>query len=144
MIETDRHVIYHEIRASLGIGVSQAQSILHKHLGMKKLCSRWILHNFTEAQKTDSVTWCYTTLTRFKEGVSNLVWDIVKGDGTWIYCYNYKTKQQSTIWVYREEPKPIKVACGRSAFKLMIASFFNKTGHVATVSLENCRTVNSD
>ncbi|GBP35257.1 hypothetical protein EVAR_19477_1 [Eumeta japonica] len=36
MIETDRHVIYHEIRASLGM--SQIQQILPKYLGIKKLC----------------------------------------------------------------------------------------------------------
>ncbi|GBP06135.1 hypothetical protein EVAR_3520_1 [Eumeta japonica] len=30
-------------------------------------------------------------LTRFKKGASNLVWDIVTGDETWIYCYDLKT-----------------------------------------------------
>ncbi|GBP70141.1 hypothetical protein EVAR_55461_1 [Eumeta japonica] len=53
MIKTDKHVTYHEIQASLGIGISQIQSMLHKHLNMKKPCSQWILHNLTEAQKTD-------------------------------------------------------------------------------------------
>ncbi|GBP84862.1 hypothetical protein EVAR_100621_1 [Eumeta japonica] len=32
----------------------------------------------------------------------------------------------------------------RSVSKRIIASFYNKTGHVAIVALENCRTVNSD
>ncbi|GBP57082.1 hypothetical protein EVAR_36749_1 [Eumeta japonica] len=36
MIERDKDVTYYEIRASLGIGMSQIQSILYKHLGMKK------------------------------------------------------------------------------------------------------------
>ncbi|GBP65653.1 hypothetical protein EVAR_53462_1 [Eumeta japonica] len=45
MVETDRHVTYHEIRASLRVGMSNIQSILQKHLGMKKLCSQWIPHN---------------------------------------------------------------------------------------------------
>lgn len=144
MIETDRHVTYHEIRASLEIGMSQIQSILHKHLGVRKLCSRWIPHNLTEDQKTDRVTWCRAMLTRFNEGASNLVWDIVTGDETWIYCYDPKTKQQSSVWVFQDEPKPTKVARVKSASKRMIASFFNKTGHVATVALENRRTVNSD
>ncbi|GBP43560.1 Histone-lysine N-methyltransferase SETMAR [Eumeta japonica] len=53
MIETDRHVTYHGIRASLGIGMNQIQSILHKHLSMKKQCSWWIPYNLTEAQKRD-------------------------------------------------------------------------------------------
>ncbi|GBP60500.1 Putative uncharacterized protein FLJ37770 [Eumeta japonica] len=34
MIETDRHVTYHEIRAFLDIGKSQIQSIRHKYFGM--------------------------------------------------------------------------------------------------------------
>ncbi|GBP86766.1 hypothetical protein EVAR_66674_1 [Eumeta japonica] len=49
MLETDRHETYHETRAFLGISL-RIQSMLHKHLGMKKLCSRWIPHSFTEAQ----------------------------------------------------------------------------------------------
>ncbi|GBP43980.1 hypothetical protein EVAR_27148_1 [Eumeta japonica] len=32
----------------------------------------------------------------------------------------------------------------RRAFKRTVASFFNKTGHVAAIALENCRIVNSD
>ncbi|GBP21658.1 hypothetical protein EVAR_16204_1 [Eumeta japonica] len=56
MIRTDGHMTYHEIQASLGINMSQTQSILHKYLGTKKLCSQWIPHNLTEFQKTDRVT----------------------------------------------------------------------------------------
>ncbi|GBP29908.1 hypothetical protein EVAR_18388_1 [Eumeta japonica] len=44
------------------------------------------------------------------------------------------------MWVYGDEPKPSKMARERSASKRMIA-LFNRTGHVATVTLENCRTV---
>ncbi|GBP74611.1 hypothetical protein EVAR_98478_1 [Eumeta japonica] len=40
------------------------------------------------------------------------------------------------------EPTPTKVARERSASKRTIASFSNKTGPVATVALESCRTVN--
>ncbi|GBP09259.1 hypothetical protein EVAR_71152_1 [Eumeta japonica] len=54
MIETDKHLTYHEIRTSLGKTMSQIQSILHKHLGMMSmigLYSQWNLLNLTEAQK---------------------------------------------------------------------------------------------
>ncbi|GBP72216.1 hypothetical protein EVAR_51123_1 [Eumeta japonica] len=77
-------------------------------------------------------------LTRFKE------WGILKGDETCIYYYDSKTKQQSSIWVYRDEPKSTKWARERSASKRMIVSFFNKTGHMAIVVLENCHTANND
>ncbi|GBP97279.1 hypothetical protein EVAR_70280_1 [Eumeta japonica] len=57
-----------------------------------ELCLRWIPRNSTEAQKTDRVTWCNAMLTGLKEGASHLVWGIVTGDETWIYCYDPKTK----------------------------------------------------
>ncbi|GBP36038.1 hypothetical protein EVAR_29168_1 [Eumeta japonica] len=86
MMETDRHVTIHEIRSFLGISMSQIQSILHKHLGMKKLSTWWIPLNLNGAQKTDRVTWYNAMLTRFKDEASNLAWDKVTGYETWIYC----------------------------------------------------------
>ncbi|GBP82636.1 hypothetical protein EVAR_48517_1 [Eumeta japonica] len=85
--------------------------------GMKKLFSRRVPRNLIETHKTDRVTWCNAMLIRFKEGASNLVRGIVTGDEAYIYCYDPKTKQQSTLWIYRVEPKQTKVACERNAFK---------------------------
>lgn len=144
MIETDRHVTYHEIQASLGIGASQVHSILHEHLGVRKLCARWIPHNLTVAQKKQRVTWCKATLKKFNRGASNLISHIVTGDESWIYCYDPETKQQSTVLVFRDEPNPTKVVRARSAAKRMVASFYGKAGHVATVALEDRNTVNAD
>lgn len=97
MIEMDRHATYREIEASLGINVKQIHLILHKHLGVRKLCSRWIPHNLTDAQKKVRVKWCKEMLDRFNRGASHLVYNIVTGDETWIYSYEPETKQQSTV-----------------------------------------------
>ncbi|GBP43634.1 hypothetical protein EVAR_32200_1 [Eumeta japonica] len=83
MIGTNKHVTHYEIWASLGVGMSQIQ-ILHKHLGMIKLCSRWFPDDLTEVQKTDRVIRFNAMITRLKEGVSNLVLDIVSGEETFI------------------------------------------------------------
>ncbi|GBP39521.1 Putative uncharacterized protein FLJ37770 [Eumeta japonica] len=57
MIETDTCDMLCENWISLGIGMRRIPIIiLYKHLGMKKLSSRWISYNLTEAQKTDRVT----------------------------------------------------------------------------------------
>ncbi|GBP04000.1 Claspin [Eumeta japonica] len=64
---------------------TQIQSILQKYLNMKKLCSRWIPHYLTETQKMDCITWCNAMLTGFKEGASNVMWDMVRGAETWAY-----------------------------------------------------------
>ncbi|GBP61632.1 hypothetical protein EVAR_43569_1 [Eumeta japonica] len=74
----------------------------------------------------DRVTWRNAMVARFKEGALNLVYQTVLHDETWIYWYDPKSKQQSTVRVYRGEPKPTKLACERSASKQIIAPFLIK------------------
>lgn len=144
MIEMDRHVTYDQIGASLGIGKKAIQQILHEHLGVKKLCARWIPHNLKSEQKKARVMWCKQMLSKFGRGAANAVYNIVTGDETWIYSYEPETKQQSTVWVFDGELNPTKVVRGRSTSKKMIAFFFGKIGPVATVALEDRRTVTAD
>ena len=79
MIERDRHITYREIQAPLGIDMKTIHTIFHDHLSVRKLCSRWILHNFTEAQKQARVKWSKEMLKKFNQGRSNLVYNIVIG-----------------------------------------------------------------
>ena len=69
---------------------------------------------------------------------------IVTVDESWICAYEPETKLQSTVWVFEPGPNPTKVVCERITLKQMLACFFCKTGHVATVPLEHRRRVNSE
>ncbi|EFN60885.1 Histone-lysine N-methyltransferase SETMAR, partial [Camponotus floridanus] len=144
LIMQDRHVTYREIQASLGVGMNCIQMILHEHLAVKKICSRWIPHNLTTTQKKDRVNWCKKMLKKFDRGASNAVYNLYTGDESWIYAYEPETKQQSTVWVFQNKPNPTKVVRAQSTSKQMLTCFFGKTGHVATVPLEKRRTVNSE
>ncbi|GBP55534.1 hypothetical protein EVAR_36257_1 [Eumeta japonica] len=53
--------------------------IIHEYLSVRKLCSRWIPHNLTEAQKFRLVDWCCDMMQRFAGGDSN-EYNIVAGD----------------------------------------------------------------
>ncbi|GBP42078.1 Myocyte-specific enhancer factor 2 [Eumeta japonica] len=55
VVETDKRVTYQQIRTSLGISMSQVHKMLHEHLVVRKLCTRWTPHNLTEAQKLSHV-----------------------------------------------------------------------------------------
>ena len=46
-----RHVTYREIDTTLGISGTSTNSILHEHLTVKKICSRWIPHNLSKVAK---------------------------------------------------------------------------------------------
>jgi histone-lysine N-methyltransferase SETMAR len=143
LIEEDRHVTYLEIEAALGISATSIHKILHEHLMVRKLCSRWIPHKLTDAQKKVRVDWCREMLAKFVGGASKSVYYIVTGDESWIYAYEPETKNQSTVWAFQFEENPTKVTRSRSVAKQMVACFFTKTGHVATVPLEHKKTVNS-
>lgn len=143
LILEDRHVTYREIEACLNIGSTAIHKILHEHLGVRKLCARWIPHKLTDAQKKVRVDWCHQMLYKFKNSASKDVYKIVTGDESWIYAYEPERKGQSVVWMFRYEEKPTKVTRSRSVAKQMVACFFTKTGHVATVALENQKTVNS-
>lgn len=143
LIMQDRHVTYLEIEATLGISATSIHKILHEHLGVRKLCARWIPHLLTDDQKKARVDWCREMIKKYNDGASKSVYYIVTGDESWIYAYEPETKNQSTVWVFQSEENPTKVTRSRSTAKQMVACFFTKTGHVATVPLEKQKTVNS-
>ncbi|KAJ0171150.1 hypothetical protein K1T71_013349 [Dendrolimus kikuchii] len=144
MLETDPRVTYQQIRTSLGIGMTQVHKILHKHLAVRKLCARWIPHYLTEAQKLRRVDWCREMIQRFNGGDSKAVFDILTGDESWIYCYDPETKRQSAQWVFPSEELPTKLKRDRSVGKSMVASFFGRTGHYATIVLEDQKSVTAE
>ncbi|GBP09808.1 hypothetical protein EVAR_81080_1 [Eumeta japonica] len=92
MIKTDRHVTYHELRASLGISIGQIQSILRKYLSMEKLCSRWIPHNLNDASnnRPHHLEQCHAYQIQ-RRGVKFGV-GLVTSDEISIYYYDPKTK----------------------------------------------------
>ena len=94
---------YTEIEASLGISSTSIHSILHEHLAVKKICSRWIPHNLTIAAKEVRVDFCKEMLqnTRcFKIRFwDHHRWRIMIRNMSLIYAFEPERKQQSTVWV---------------------------------------------
>ena len=65
-------------------------------------------------------------LQKYDRAASKHVYEIVTGDESWIYAYETESKQQSTVWIFQDEPNPTKVASARSTSKQMIACFSEK------------------
>ncbi|CAH1958820.1 unnamed protein product [Acanthoscelides obtectus] len=104
--------------ASLKISKTSIQKILHEEL----------------RQKAARVNWCQKSLDRFNSGNSKNVNSIITCDESWIYCYEPENKRQSAVWVFQGEEKPTK----------MVATFVSKAGHIATIPLNEQRTVTAD
>ena len=84
------------------------------------------------SHKIARVDWSKQMLQKYSRGASKHVNDIATGDESWLYAYEAESKQQS----FQDETNPTKVARARSTS--------GKTEHVASVPLEQRRTVNSE
>lgn len=143
LVKQDPRITCRDLQDILGIGSAAVDTILHKHLGLRKRCARWVPHSLTEDQKRVRVEWCMEMMFRFQHGHSKNIWEILTGDETWIYQFDPLTKQQSSVWLFPDESTPVKFRRSRSTGKKMVAAFFSKSGHIATVPLEGQRTVTS-
>lgn len=143
LIREERNITVREIEQEVGINVASVERILHNHLGVHKVASRWVPHLLTPEQKEQRVDWCHFMLQKFNDGRSKRVNDIVTGDETWIYAYDPETKQQSTVWVFDDEPPPTKVVRSKSMDKQMVAVFFRRTGIIAVIPVPKGKTVNA-
>ena len=86
------------------LGISGTHSILHEHLSVKKICSRWTPLNLSIAQKIARLV--ERNAQKYDRGASKNVYDIVTGDESCIYAHETASKQQSTVWVFQKEPNP--------------------------------------
>ena len=69
-----------EIETTLDIIGTSVHSIFLEHLTVKKICSRWLSHNLSIAQKKAHVNWSKEILQKNDLGASKHVYDIVTGD----------------------------------------------------------------
>ena len=54
MVEENRRITIEDIEGYIGIGSAAVQSIIHEHLGLRKLITRWVPHFLTVIQKKSS------------------------------------------------------------------------------------------
>ena len=97
LILEDHHVTYHEIEATLGISGTSIHSILHEHLTVKKIYSRWIPHNLSITR----VDWSKVMLQKYDRGASKYIYDIKTGDESWIYAYEPESTAVDCMGVSR-------------------------------------------
>ena len=100
LISKDQRITYQEIEYTLKISARNVRTILHECLGVRKRYTRWVPHNIREEQKQGRVDWCQPMLTKFDEGRSRQMWDIITGDETFIYPFDPEMKQQLAVWMF--------------------------------------------
>ena len=110
---------------ALGISGTSIHSILNEHLTVKKfICvgSHTICQSLRKRLVSIDRKKCSKNTIAVLWNTSMTSWQVMNR--------GFTRKQQSTVWVFQDEPNPIKVARPRSTSKQMIACFCRKTGHV--------------
>ena len=86
------------IPAITGRSQCSIHEIIHSHLKLKKVTSRWVPHELSEKNRQDRVNICKENLAFYKSGPGRLC-DILRGDETWIYLRQIARKFSNASWV---------------------------------------------
>ena len=141
LVEEDPHITYDEIEAETSLSRGSIHTILHEHLKLRKITSRWVPHELTEKNKVDRVTICKQNLAKFKENKWRLC-DVLTGDESWFYLRQIANKQQNKSWVAAGESARTVVKRGIFEPKFMFTVFFKRSGVLHISKLDRGKTIN--
>lgn len=141
IVNSDRRLKVHEIAEAAGISDDRVHSILHEHLGMRKLSARWVPHLLSFDQK--QVRWDLSEecLDLFNRNKKEFLRRFVTVDETWVHYYTPETKVQSKQWVSPGEKAPRKAKVIPSAGKVMATIFWDAHGILLIDYLQKGRTI---
>jgi histone-lysine N-methyltransferase SETMAR len=124
----NRRVKVTEIAERINMSVGSVETIIHEHLGMRKVSARWVPRLLTPDMKHRRVECCQELLTRFENNFEDFKQRIVTGDETWLHCWDPDTKQESMQWKHVGSPPPRKARTQASAGKVMATIFWDTQG----------------
>ena len=107
LVYSDRRIQVEEIAQALGISHGSVSTILHDHLGMRKLTARWVPKSLSDEQMATRASVCSALLKRFRSKDDFLL-RLVTVDETWVHYYEPENRAQSCQWVGPGSPRPKK------------------------------------
>lgn len=106
LLDADPHLSLRMLSMDMDFSKDTVRNILTAG-GFRKVCSRWVPHNLTQAHKQARVECAQDMLHRFR---SNSIEDCSKfwctEDETWALYQTPNTKAQNMVWLAPGQPKP--------------------------------------
>jgi len=143
LIEEDPHSTYEDIQAVLPLSNWTIQTIIHEHLRLRKLTSRWVPHELTPDQKRKRVEFCEENLQRLQQEGFKLG-DIITGDETWIYFRKIGRKKENAAWIEKGQKAKTVVRRAQHEEKRLYCIFFRANGWFTVCALDKGETLDSD
>ena len=117
LVISDRKLKLREIAETVKISEGSVFTIMHEHLTMRKLFSKWVPRLLTVDQKQQRVDDSEQCLAMFTRNKSDFLRRYVTMDETWIHHFTPESKRSSSEWTAAGEPRPKRPKAQQSAGK---------------------------
>ena len=115
--------------------------IMNNHMGMKKVCTRWVSKLLTPIQRANRVDCCQELLQQSEVNPAKF-YCMVTGDESWIHHYDPLRQLEAKIWRRPGEQTPTRFRQERSTGKMMMIIFWDKDDVLLTEYLPRGTTIN--
>ncbi|CAF3844937.1 unnamed protein product [Rotaria sp. Silwood1] len=140
VIKDDPHSTYDDITVETGLSRGTIERIIHDCLKMRKVTSRWVVHQPTDEQKQERFRICRQNLEKFRNGTCRLC-DIITGNETWIYHGQIDRKSSNSTWVGENESPRTVVHQHRSEPRTRFCLFFKSPDPVIIHKVDEGKTI---
>ena len=89
-----------------GISAGTVWTIIHEKLDMSKVSARWVPRILRRFQKDTRRQCCQENLELLTEDPKHFFQHLVKGDETWVYHKDPKSKMEPMQWKHKTSPTP--------------------------------------
>ena len=133
MVEQDARLSVKDIASCTGISEGSVQTILKKHLDLRKVCARWVPHLLAEEQKPQHLKCAQELLKTYKGCNSQVISNLLTGDETWVHMFELQRRADNKQWKWKDKKRPSIAKRTISLKKMLYAIFFNSSGPVVQV-----------
>ena len=98
IVMRDRQISIRRVAYELGIPKATIYEIMNNHMGMKKVCTRWIPKSLTPIQRTSHVDCCQELLQQSEVNPAKFSDCIVTGDEAWTHHYDPLSQLEAKVW----------------------------------------------
>ena len=138
IVTRGRQISMHRLAEELSI----IHEIMNNHMGMKKICTRWVPKLLTPIKCVNRVDCCQELLQQSEVNPDNFFDCIVTGDKSWIRHYDPLNQLEAKVWKRLGEQTPTRLRQERSAGKIMMIIFWDNDGVLPTEYLPRGTTIN--
>ena len=138
----NQKVSVRRLAEELTIPKTTIYEIMNNHMGMKKVCTRWVPKLLIPIQRANRVYCCQELLQQSEVNPDKIFDSIVTGDESWTHHYDPLSQLEAMVWKRLGEQTPTRLRQERSAGKIMMIIFWYKNGVLLTKYLPRATTIN--